>query len=134
MLFNIFDKRDKMKTLKLILILLVVFIQAGKAQQKTVDKIIVKTPMAACDACKDKIENFLIRQEGVISVNVDIRKHTTTVTYYTDRTTDENLKASIADVGFDADDITADELAIKKLPKCCQKTVAVTDSTAAKRN
>jgi len=117
-----------MKATKLILIALIVFVQATKAQQKTIDKIVVKTPMAICDACKDKIENYIIRQDGVISVVVDIKKHTTTIVYYTDRTTDENLKASIADVGFDADDVTAEETAIHKLPKCCQKVAQ--DSTA----
>jgi mercuric ion binding protein len=122
-----------MKAIKLTLIALIVFIQAGKAQQKAVDKIVIKTPMAICDPCKDKIENYIIRQDGVISVDVDIKKHTTTIVYYTDRTTDENLKASIADVGFDADDVTAEETAIKKLPKCCQKT-AVQDSTSQKPN
>jgi mercuric ion binding protein len=117
-----------MKYLKLTLILMIAFVQISKAQQKTVDKIVIKTPMAVCDPCKDKIEYFLSRQEGVISVNVDIKKHTTTIVYYTDRTTDENLKASVADVGFDADDVTAEETAIKKLPKCCQKQI-IQDST-----
>jgi mercuric ion binding protein len=123
-----------MKSIKLILIALIVFVQTGKAQQKTVNKIILKTPMAACDPCKDKIENYIMRQDGVISVNVDIKKHTTTIVYYTDRTTDENLKASIADVGFDADDVTAEDDAVKRLPKCCQKTITtIQDSTANKR-
>jgi mercuric ion binding protein len=123
-----------MKSVKLLLVALIVMIQTTKAQQKTVDKIVVKTPMAVCDACKDKIENYIIRQDGVISVNVDIKKQTTTIVYYTDRTTDENLKASIADVGFDADDVTAEETAIKKLPRCCQKpTSVVVDSTAVKK-
>jgi mercuric ion binding protein len=121
-----------MKKFSFTILLLFIFSMTISAQQKTVDKIVVKTPMAICDACKDKIENYIIRQEGVISVDVDIKKHTTTIVYYTDRTTDENLKASIADVGFDADDVIAEETAIKKLPKCCQKPAA-SDSTATKK-
>ena len=123
-----------MKAFKLILIALIVLVQTSKAQQKTVDKIIVKTPMAVCDDCKDRIENYIMRQDGVFSVVVDIKKHTTTIVYYTDRTTDENLKTSLADLGFDADDVTAEVTAVPRLPKCCQKTLTAQDSVSLKRS
>jgi mercuric ion binding protein len=43
------------------------------------------------------------------------------VTYLWDRTTIENIKTAIANIGYDADDVTADEEAYKKLPTCCKK-------------
>ena len=33
----------------------------------------------------------------------------------------ENVKTAIANAGYDADDVKADEGAYKKLPKCCKK-------------
>jgi hypothetical protein len=44
------------------------------------------------------------------------------VTFVAERTNVENIKAAIANAGYDADDVKADAEAYKKLPKCCKKT------------
>jgi mercuric ion binding protein len=56
----------------------------------------------------------------VTSVKVNIKQKTTTVTWLNDRTTIENIKVAIANLGFDADDIEAEESAYKRLPKDCR--------------
>jgi hypothetical protein len=43
------------------------------------------------------------------------------VTYFKDRTNPENIKTAIANIGYDADDVTAEPDAYKKLPKTCKK-------------
>ncbi len=91
------------------------------SQQKATAKAIIKTPSIQCEMCKEKIEKYLAREYGVTSVKVDYRKKTTTVTWITDRTNIENVKAAIANAGYDADDVTAEESAYKRLPKCCKK-------------
>ena len=91
------------------------------AQQKATQKAVIKTPTVQCEMCKDKIEKFLIHQYGISSVKVDYKKKTTTVTWLTDRTNIEIIKAAIANAGYDADDVAADESAYKRLPKCCKK-------------
>lgn len=63
----------------------------------------------------------MIRESGVQKVNVDYKKKTTKVTFVTDRTNIENIKTAIANVGYDADDVTANEDSYKELPKCCKK-------------
>ncbi|MEO6539240.1 MAG: heavy-metal-associated domain-containing protein [Ferruginibacter sp.] len=93
------------------------------AQQKVADKAIIKTPTVQCEQCKSKIENYLAHQYGITSVKVDYKKKATTVTWLTDRTNIEIIKAAIANAGYDADDVTADEGAYKRLPKCCKKTL-----------
>lgn len=95
----------------------------GHAQVKPVNKAILKTPSIQCDMCKERIELNLSRSEGVKTVKVDVKKKTTTVSWYTDRTNIENIKTTIANLGYDAEDIEADETAYKKLPKCCKKPV-----------
>jgi periplasmic mercuric ion binding protein len=112
-----------MKSLALSFIAIFGFVFAGFAQAKTVDKAVIKTPMPNCEECKDFIESRLIREAGIISVVVNYRKGTTTVQWYTDRTNLPEIKIRIAYLGFDADDETADEIAYKKLPKCCKKPV-----------
>ena len=117
-----------MKHLKLLLFAVFGLTQASVAQQKVKDKAIIKTPGVDCgndcDICKTRIELYVARQYGVTSVKVDVKKKTTTVTWLTDRTNIEEIKTAIANTGFDADDVTADETAYKRLPPACKKAVS----------
>lgn len=113
-----------MKSIKLVVLMMFGAITAGFAQAKTVQKVVINTPTVQCEMCKDRIEKYLTREPGVSAVKVDYKKKTTTVTYLTDRNNIEQLKTAIANAGYDADDVTADEGAYKKLPSCCKKPAA----------
>ena len=63
----------------------------------------------------------MFKQYGISAVKVDVKKKTTTVTWLTDRTNIEEIKTSIANIGYDADDVAAEESAYNRLPKCCKK-------------
>ena len=110
-----------MKAVHLTLLSLIAFVTVSFAQQKAVEKVVIKTPTVVCESCKARIEQYLLREEGIQSVNVDYKKKTTTVTYLTDRTNVEDIKAAIATVGYDADDVKAEPDAYKRLPSCCKK-------------
>ncbi|MBS1934987.1 MAG: heavy-metal-associated domain-containing protein [Bacteroidetes bacterium] len=113
-----------MKKLQLVFILLVGFAVASTAQVVKKGGIIIatiKTPTVQCEQCKNRIESYLSREEGVQKVVVDYKHKITKVTFVADRTTLENVKTAIANVGYDADDVTADPEAYKKLPTCCKK-------------
>ena len=110
-----------MKHIQLTIVTLFAFMMGAFAQQKVSEKAVIKTPTIQCDQCKARIEKLLFRQYGVSSAKVDVKKKTTTVTWLTDRTNVENIKAVIANAGYDADDVTAEETAYKKLPACCKK-------------
>ena len=110
-----------MKHIQLTIVALFALVFTSVAQQKATDKAVIKTPTVQCDMCKERIEKYLSHEYGITSVKVDIKKKTTTVTWITDRTNIENIKASIANTGYDADDVSAEETAYKKLPKCCKK-------------
>ena len=112
----------KMKHLKLVILAMLGFAISASAQQKVNDKAVISTPGVTCDLCKTRLENYVARQYGITSVKADIKKKTTTVTWITDRTNIEEIKTSIANAGFDADDVTAEETAYKRLPKECKKT------------
>ena len=90
------------------------------AQQKKPLTVKIQTPTAQCEECKQRIEEYLKYEEGVTKVVVYPRSKYTMVTYFADRTNIENIKAAIANVGYDADDVTADDDAYKKLPKTCK--------------
>lgn len=81
----------------------------------------IKVPTVQCQECKDRIEKYVSREEGIQKINVDYKRKIAKVTYLWDRTNVENVKAAIANAGYDADDVTADVEAYNKLPTCCKK-------------
>lgn len=92
----------------------------GQAK-KYAQTVTIKTPTIQCDMCKERIEKYLIREDGVQKAVVDVKKKTVKVTFVNERTNIENVKTAIANIGYDADDVTANEESYKKLPKCCKK-------------
>jgi len=112
-----------MKSLKLTLLALIGFVSIAFAQQKTTKKVVINTPSVQCEMCKDRIEKYMSREPGIVSVKVDYKKKTTTVSFSTDRNDIEQVKTAIANIGYDADDVTAEEGSYAKLPKCCKKPV-----------
>ena len=94
---------------------------ASQAQTKPVLTATIKTPNALCQQCKERIEAYLKRYDGVLETNVNFRKGETRVKYVTDRTDIEQIKTAIANCGYDADDVPAAEDAYDRLPKTCKK-------------
>jgi copper chaperone CopZ len=117
-----------MKTIFLSIITLALFSNFALAQQKAVQKAVIKTPGVLADACKTSIENFLVHEYGVSSVKADYKRHTVTVVWYTDRTNIENIKYALANMGYDADDVTAEPDAYKRLNHACKPAMASKDS------
>jgi mercuric ion binding protein len=110
-----------MKKLLLIAVAAVGLAASGKAQTKALLTAKIKTPTVQCDECKERIETYLKRYDGITYVNVNVKRKETTVKYLTDRTDIEQIKTAIANAGYDADDVTANEDSYKRLPKCCKK-------------
>ena len=111
-----------MKKLLLLAIATIGIATVTSAQvKKAIQTVTIKTPTVQCESCKKRIEEYLKREDGVEKATVDYKKKTAKVTYVAERTNVENIKAAIANAGYDADDVTADQEAYKKLPKCCKK-------------
>ena len=123
-----------MKAFSLSLLAIFCFGTVGLAQyqqtQKVSGKAVIKTPTILCEKCQEKVEFFISHTEGVTSIAVNIRKKTATVTWLNDRTTLENIKTAIANLGFDADDIEAEEYAFKRLPKECKAEIIAAKAKA----
>jgi copper chaperone CopZ len=110
-----------MKKLLFLTIAVAGFSFFASAQTKPVQTAKIKTPTVQCDMCKERIETYLKRYDGVTYVNVNVKKKETTVKFLTDRTNIENIKTAIANAGYDADDVPANPESYKELPKCCKK-------------
>src|SRR5574339_391173 len=81
----------------------------------------ISTPTVGCEACKTRIETYLKRYDGVTYISVNWKRKETTVKYLTDRINIEEIKTAIANCGYDADDVTANEDSYKRLPRTCKK-------------
>lgn len=111
-----------MKHVKLLILMLLGAGSVCMAQAtKLIQTVVINTPTVQCSMCKDRIEKFMVREDGVNKINVDYKKKTTKVTFVSDRTNIENIKAAIANVGYDADDVAANPEFYNRLPKCCKK-------------
>jgi periplasmic mercuric ion binding protein len=110
-----------MKKLYFLLLVAIGLGFTASAQQKKPITVKIQTPGMQCDECKKRVEDYLKYEEGVTKVVAWPKSKYVSVTYLADRTNIENIKTAIANVGYDADDVKADEDAYKKLPKTCKR-------------
>jgi mercuric ion binding protein len=108
-----------MKKIQLLILSLLCITAVSSAQVSKTATISV--PTVQCEECKERIENYLKHEDGVQKIVVDYKRKTAKVTYLTDRINIETIRTDIANAGYDADDVTADAEAYKKLPTCCKK-------------
>jgi copper chaperone CopZ len=114
-------------------LLAVGFMIAAQAQTKALQTAKISTPTVQCEMCKNRIEEYLKRIDGVTYANVNFRRKEVAVKFLSDRTNIEMIKTSIANAGYDVAKATEDgskptEIEIasnpdsyKLLPKCCKK-------------
>jgi copper chaperone CopZ len=110
-----------MKKLYFLLLVSAGLVFTASAQQKKPITVKIQTPGMQCDECKKRVEDYLKYEEGVTKVVAWPKSKYVSVTYLADRTNIENIKTAIANVGYDADDVKADEKAYAKLDGCCKK-------------
>ncbi len=87
----------------------------------TSDTTVVIKTSAECGSCKKRIENALNFEKGVNAAVLDVASKNATVTFDTKKTTVEKLREAISNVGYDADNVPANEKKYNKLPACCKK-------------
>jgi mercuric ion binding protein len=118
-----------MRSLKLTLVSLFAFIAVGMAQAK--QQLVVTVPgLQQCDVCQERLENYLRMEPGVLSAVVNLKKKTVTIVFLPDRNDVDGLETAIANAGYDAGDVQANDDSYKQLPACCKKPV--TDTTGVK--
>ena len=88
------------------------------AQKETIQIITSAECVANC--CKDRIEEEMQFTKGVTAVNLDIESQVLTVTFKTKKNSIENIRTIISNLGYNADDVRANESAHNALPSCCQ--------------
>jgi periplasmic mercuric ion binding protein len=95
------------------------------AQAKVKDQATIKVPGLHCDLDKDRIERSIFKLDGMIKYKIDVKRKTVFIVWLTDRTNIETLKTEIANTGYDADDIKAEESMRKRIPAACRVETVV---------
>lgn len=75
---------------------------------------------AQCGDCKERIEEVLNFEKGIIYSDLDLDTKIVEVKFNSKKTSLEKIKQTIAEIGYDADDVKADKTAQTALPLCCQ--------------
>lgn len=118
-----------MKILKQCLLIATLLVCSGTAfaqKQKTIEKAIIKTNIycnhcAKCETCGEKFQKVLLREKGIQMVTVDEKEMTIEVVYNTKKTDLTKVKTAITKLGYDADEMNADDVAYEGLDNCCKK-------------
>lgn len=96
-------------------------LQATAQAQKYVETARIKTSVEKCPICKKLIEDYFKREPGIRYINVNSHNKIVTVRYFSDRTNLSNIRTAIANLGFDADTVQANQEAYNRLPMCCKR-------------
>ena len=76
---------------------------------------------AVCDMCKETIEKAMAFEKGVKKSNLNVDSKYLSVWFNPKKTTSENIRISLTKVGYDADNLPAQNKAYEKLNECCKK-------------
>lgn len=106
----------------LITIALIATALLGRAQDKEAPLAMLDVRTSSiCDMCEKTIEEGVIYEKGVKSVDVDLATNLVHVSYDPKKTSPEKIRTAITKLGYYADDQPGDEKACRNLPACCQK-------------
>lgn len=92
------------------------FAQEKKAKFETA---VIQTS-AECGDCKDRLEEAMNYLKGVKFAELDLETMKLTVKYSPSKLSLQEIKEKISSIGYDADEVKANQDAVQKLPACCQ--------------
>ncbi len=115
--------KTTIKTIILTISLMIGLSNTNVAQEKKkIEEIKIKTS-AICGMCEERIESNMKFEKGITFVELDDKTKIVTLKYRIAKTNPDKIRKAISKLGYDADDIPADEKAYEKLPACCKKGV-----------
>lgn len=120
-----------MKNLKsLVLTLALAFVFTFSANAKT-ESLELNTNMH-CGACKTKIENSLKTMNGIEKSDVNLETKVVKLSYNSEKVSKDNIVKTIADLGFKADEVSAN--VDSKDAKSCSTKDAKSCSTSENKD
>ena len=113
-----------MKNLALILAVVLSTSTMAQSKNKKLDTVNIQTS-AVCEMCEELIVNKnLAFTKGVKYAHMDVKTGLLTVRYRNDKTSVDQLRNLISDLGYSADSVKADPIAYNNLHFCCKKNTS----------
>ena len=95
---------------------------AAQSKSSTYATITIQTNASKnCKSCINRFKENVPFFKGVKEYTFDPATVKLTVTYDTKKTTADQIRKQISDLGYDADKVKANPAARAKLPACCRK-------------
>ena len=79
--------------------------------------VLTTTPQMHCNGCENRIKENLKYVKGIKSIVTSVEKQTVTVQYDADKTSVDNIKASLKKINFDAKEKKAVDATTSATPK-----------------
>lgn len=83
------------------------------------ETVVIQTS-AECDECKARIEGALNYTKGIKFAELDVESRKLTVKFKNDVISLDEIKKQVSQLGYQADEVKADQVAFDKLPACCK--------------
>ena len=120
---NISNQKKKMKTnLKHALTVISMTVISMLSTQTNAQKsnTIEFHTSAQCGMCKEAIEDAMNFERGIQFVELNMENMFLTVKYRTKIHNEDSIKKLVAELGYSAGEVEANEKAMNELTKCCQ--------------
>lgn len=111
------------KIISILAIIMIISTFAFAIEPPKTAELKIKTS-AKCGMCKKRIERDLGVSKGIVNSNLNLDDKVVTITYNTKKTSPEKIKEVISKIGYDADEVVANQKSHDALPGCCQKSAA----------
>ncbi len=102
------------------LLVLIISLISLSCRQQDVRTTTIQCPQVRNSQSASRVTMALTRMDGVQADSIKVKDGAVTVTYDSMKVAVKNLDFSIAEAGFDADDIPADKKAREALPAECK--------------
>ena len=115
------------KILILVFIVFIIYKSDAQVMAAKAEWVTIKTPNLRCWECKVKLEHWLITenkanmQSGLIQWKFNLLNGEIRFQYFPDRVSVDEIRISLNNAGFDADNEKAEEDSYKKLPPICKR-------------
>ncbi|MBR6161345.1 MAG: heavy-metal-associated domain-containing protein [Bacteroidales bacterium] len=125
---------------KILFVALMAIFTLGATAQTKVDAPAAKTGTTVtiqtnasknCQKCVDRFKENVPFFKGVKDYTYDKTTAKLTVTYDAKKTTPDQIRQQVSDLGYDADNFKANAAARAKLPACCRNAGTCADSKTA---
>lgn len=115
------------KILTLLTLIVISYSVEAQVMQAKAQWANISMPQMKCWECKDRLEKYLFREKGpnddagIIRWTVNLNTGILRIQYVPDRITLDYIRTALANAGFDADTVKANEDSYKMLPPICKR-------------